>query len=254
MVVFGEDLLIPKERDDAKRILDLIDRSRDKDPFKFFEVVQTVTDDDLRGKYKDLAKQYHPDTLRQGAAPELIEAKAKMFDLLKSNFEQIDTEEKRRSKHISLEQGIKGHDEAELAKAMIDAEIMWKKADALVRMRKYDEGLEMINQAVELKPKDTELAIYQIYYRFLANKSTNTEASSKEAMSQIQAILKDEPDIASGYLFTARLAKAGGKPETAIKYYKKLLEYDAKNHEAESEVRLATMRAEKEEKKKKKWL
>jgi tetratricopeptide (TPR) repeat protein len=253
VVVFGEDTQIPREKDEARRIDEQLEASVDKNAFELLGVPPTAGDEQIRAKYKELAKLYHPDTVRPGAAQELVEARERMFDRIKSAFESIDSEEKRAQAAWALSQGIKSpQDEESLKRALIEAEVMWKKAEALVRTRKYDEALEMINGAVERKPKDTELKVYQIYYRFLASKD-DREVAAQDAIKDILVTMKNEPDIASGYLFLARLNKAAGKTELSLKYFKKLLEYDAKNHEAESEIRLATMRQEKADKKKK-WL
>ena len=61
--------------------------------------------------------------------------------------------------------------------------------------------------------------------------------------------MKNDANIASGYLYLGHLQNAQGKEDLAFKYFEKVLEYDEHHPEALSQVRVGRLRKEKKKKK-----
>ena len=81
---------------------------------------------------------------------------------------------------------------------------------------------------------------------------TNTWAvvTGVDEDNDIATLVKNEDhELASAFLFLGKLHKVVGRDDLAIKYFKKVLKFDPKNHDAESEIRLANLREEKHKKK-----
>jgi tetratricopeptide (TPR) repeat protein len=137
--------------------------------------------------------------------------------------------------------------------AALQAETAFKKAEVLAKLKKFDEALEHLDEAIKLKGDDTEFKVYRVYYGFLQAQrgGTANEADAEKAIKAIQALMKNDANIAAGYMFLGHLYKVVGKANVAVKYFEKVLEYDDRNADAQREVRLYNMRAEKD--KKKKW-
>ena len=115
------------------------------------------------------------------------------------------------------------------------------------RVPRHAAILERRESDVSQGQSEPEFRLHRSFYRFMA-KQTEPEV----ALQEISAELKKQPTIAAGFLFVARINKSLEKMDAAIKAFKKVLDLDPRNHEAESELRLASMRKDKQQKKK--WL
>ncbi|MCB9646423.1 MAG: DnaJ domain-containing protein [Deltaproteobacteria bacterium] len=250
-VVFGEDPLIRKELAEAQTTEAEYQRLLRKDYFEVLGISQTSSDDEVRSRYTDLAKRYHPDKIRKEAAPELLEARRKVFALVSEAADHLETEDARYKYAHDLETGAVGGQEAlEKAQAILQSETLFKKAEILLRVRKYDEALQHINQAIALNPDDTEFKILREYLGYLsAARRGEALLAAESAARAILALMKNDANIASGYLYLGHLQNAQGKEDLAFKYFEKVLEYDEHHPEALSQVRVGRLRKEKKKKK-----
>lgn len=245
--VLGEDPESPKERLEAERLRELLESWANKSHIEILNIRAESTDEEVRNRYMELAKVYHPDRVRAAADPALIEVRRSLFTLVQAAYEATDTAEKRAAQRDMAKMGFAGKvDEQAVVRAVLEAETFFRKAEALTRMKKYAEALEHIDQAIK-RSDEPEFRIHRAYLSYHTGPS---EAAAQRALDEIALLLKKNPTLASGQLFLARLNKALHRPELAMKHFKKLLELDPRNHEAESELRLFAMRQDKSQKKK----
>jgi len=247
-VVFGDDPQIPKERAEARQLEDLLEQWEGVSYYDILGTAKGAKDSDVRAQYMDLAKQYHPDKVRVNAAPELRDVRARIFARVQQAFETLETEEGRSEYDGLLDAGVtRKEDEQALVAQILEAENLFKKAEALARARNYEGAIEAIKQAMELKGDDEEFEIHLIYYEFLTRKA-NREFAADDAIRRIVVVMKRSPKLAAGHLFLGRLFKVVNKPDKAVKAFQKVLEVDPRNTEAASELRLANMRKDKKRK------
>jgi len=91
---------------------------------------------------------------------------------------------------------------------VLHAETLFKKAEILARVKKFDEALAHLDEALSLKGDDTEFKIFRVYYAYKNGlKSGGPEADPQAAIKQILILMKADPNIASGYMFLAQLYK-----------------------------------------------
>lgn len=254
-VVLGIDPLLGKEAQEAARVRDQFEKTKRKNYFEILNVNARSSDEETRNRYTELAKLHHPDTLRRGCAPELIEARREMFALIVEAFEALATENQRLTYANDIDSGrAGGSDDLMKVQAVLQAETLFKKAEVLAKLKKLDEAITMLDEAIKLKGDDTEFKVYRAYYGFLAAQRAGLpglEGEAERAIKSILGLMKNDSNIAAGYMFLGQLNKVIGKMPLAVKYFEKVLEYDERNAEAQREVRLHNMRAEKD--KKKKW-
>jgi tetratricopeptide (TPR) repeat protein len=250
--VFGEDPQLGKEVQEAIRLREHLEKVKKKNHLEVLGVTEKASDEEVKTKYNEFAKIYHPDKLRGGAAPELIDVRREIFALITDSYNAIGVEAQRFQYANDLAQGRTGSEEdLQKVQAVLHAETLFKKAEILARVKKWDEAVAHIDEALSLKPDDIEFKIFRVFYAYrLSQKTAITDPTS--AIKAILTLMKSDANIASGYMFLAHLHKEAGKPETATKYFEKVLEFDERNPEATREVRLAAMRADKS-KSKKKW-
>lgn len=254
-VAFGEDPLTRKEVAEAQEVRALLKRLEEKNYFEVLEVSEASSDDEVRARYADYAKKYHPDKIRKEAAPELLEARQKLFALVSEAATALETEDQRYKYAHDLEQGnVGGTADLEKVQASLQAETLFKKAEILLKVRKYDEAIEQIDEAITLAPDDTEFKILRVYLGHLraAKGAEDPKPTAEKATKKILGLMKNDANIASGYLYLGHLQKALEKDDLALKYYEKVLEYDEHHPEATSQVRVLRMRKDKR-KKKKRW-
>lgn len=253
--VFGDDPFMAKELVEANELQKLLATMEGQHFFEILKVSEKSSDDETRTRYTELAKKYHTDTLRPEAHPELKAVRSKIFALITEAFEALDTEKKRYDYSQELAQGRVGNSQdLQKAQDILQSETLFKKAEILVKVRKYEEALEHLDRAIVLNSNDTEFKIFRAYLGYLVgSRQGGREELAQEAIKKILGLMKNEPMIASGYLWLAHLNKAVGKPEVSLKYYEKVLEFDEHHVEAQRELRTAAMRKEKDDKNKKKW-
>ncbi len=252
--VLGEDPRLKKEREEATALVEKYERMREQTMFDLLNVTEKSTDEEVRARYTEYAKLYHPDTLRSNAAEELLEARKRIFELIGEAFEALDTEDKRFQYAHDLEQGLVGSSQ-DLQKVQdaLQSETLFKKAEILLRVKKYKEALQHIEQAIALNDDDIEFKVLRSYIVYLdAAKQGDAVPAATAAIKHILALMKNNANIASGYLYLGHLNKVVDKGPLAIKYFEKVLEYDENHPEALREVRIARMR-ESKKKKKKRW-
>lgn len=253
--VFGEDPFQAKEAAEAIELQKLLAAMEGQHYFEILKVNEKSTDDETRSRYTELAKKYHTDTLRPEAHPDLKAVRSKLFAMITEAFEAVDTEKKRYDYAQELSQGRVGNSQdLQRAQDILQSETLFKKAEILVKVRKYEEALEHLDRAIVLNSNDTEFKVFRAYLSYLVGSRQGArEEMAQEAIKKILGLMKSEPNIASGYLWLAHLNKAVGKPDVAVKYYEKVLEFDEHHVEAAREIRMAAMRKDKDDKNKKKW-
>jgi tetratricopeptide (TPR) repeat protein len=252
-VVFGVDPRLEKDEQEARRLERLFEEMQAKNFFELFEVSEKSSDEEVRQRYADFAKLYHPDRLRQNAAPALRDITERIFAYINEVFSELETSDQRYQYALDLDAGrVGGAADRQKVEAALEAETAFKKAEILLRMKKYDEAIEQIDAALALTPGETEFQILRTYCVYLeAARKGDGEAAAATAIKTILNLMKTDANIARGYLYLGYLNKAVNKPEVATRYFKKVLEYDEAHPEATREVRLANAR--KERTKKRRW-
>ncbi len=254
LAVWGDDPLHKQEHAEAELLEKMLERFSKQNHFEILGVSERSSDEEVRTKYTDLAKKYHPDTLRAEALLELQEIRRRVFARIGEAFAAVETESQRYKYADDLSHGRIGNtDEAKKVQDTLRAEMLFKKAEILTKVKKYDEALSHLTEAIQLNDGDQEFKVHRAYVTYLrAAKQGKGEEAAQIAIKTIQGVLKTDANIASGYLFLGYLNKAVNKPEVAVRYFEKVLEYDDHHADAIREVRVANLRKEKA--KKGKWI
>lgn len=252
-VVMGEDPLLKGELAEAAELQKELERLEGLDHFDVLGVGRTTNDEAVRAKYTELAKRYHPDKLRPEAAAALRELRQKMFGLVSDAFSALETEG-RRKRYIESKTDKASDHELVKAQNAVLAETCFKKAEVFMRVRKYDEAIEQIDQALDLNSDEPEFRVYRKYLGYLATTRGEVDAElAEQTIDEIKDAIRTQPNLLSAHLFTAQLYKALGNNKLMARNYKKVLEIDPNHAEAAQELRLEQLRREKDKQKKKSW-
>ena len=256
-IVFGEDVSARRERAEAATLRATFQRMAQLNDFEILGVDEKSSDEEVRSRYFDMVKAYHPDKVTSDADPALLEIRRKLFALVSGAFERQETEKERYRYAYELEQGgvVASAEPAQHLKNPAQAELAFQKALVLIKRRKYDEALAEIDNAIELNSNEAKYKIQRHYIQYLdAAKSGDIEGAAQQAIRKILDVMNLNANIVDGYLLLGELHKVVNKPEVAHRYYEKVLEYEEGHPVAMQEVRLGNMRKERNAKKKKRWL
>ncbi|RKG95616.1 molecular chaperone DnaJ [Corallococcus sp. CA053C] len=187
--------------------------------------------------YFRLAKLYHPDTLPQGAPPELEKLQAEVFAYIGDAYRTL-TDDKSRAAYLEeLKSG--GGDGVDIH-SILEAEELFQKSCILVKARKYPEAVKMLNDAIALNAEEPEFFAWRGYARFLA--SPDKKAAQPEAFREIQAAIKRNERCAPAHYFLGVIAKLSGDVTGSLKHFKRTVELQPDHIDAMREIRMAAQK------------
>lgn len=250
-VIFGQDPIVEKELADARLLEQEYREFRKLNWFELLRVSETSSDEDVRRQYTELAKKYHPNRIRHGAEVSLREANERLFAIINEAFGALETSDQRYQYAHDLEAGRAGAADRAHTEAGIEADTYFKKAEILLRMKKYDAAVDQVSDALKRTPSNREFQVFRAYASYLSEyRRGGGEDSVRNAMKAISGIMQYDASIARGYLYLGYLNKALKKDDVSTKYFKKVLELEPAHPEATREVRVAAARKDRKDKKK----
>ncbi len=196
----------------------------------------------LKQAYLQLAKIYHPDMLPPGATPGQRKQCEDILALLNEANGVLSDDARRNAYLEELEAQEAGVGDMDV-EAILRAEEDFQRAVILIKGHKLREGLEMIESCITLNEKEGEFYAWRGYARFLL--ATDKRAAFPAAMVDVQKCLKLTPRCPPAHLLEANMAKLVGDDETAQKAFRKVLELEPANVDAQREIRLFQQRAKK---------
>lgn len=251
----------PKEEVYAKQISEyeaVVARFEKAHFFEVLEVDDKTKDEEVTKAYHRKIKNHHPDALPNDIPAELAAAHMRLYGIYQEAYEALNTQEKRDSYRIVVDEGYR--DEASAVKGIIKSRLGIKKAKVVARLHKYGEAMKFIQEALDLKPNDEYLLIYQAFYTFMMEGGRDPNRAEETALAILQWVPKapavhEDPKnkaeefskLADAHLFLVKLYKILGETDNALKQCELVLKYDPKNSEAEAELRAEKMRQERAE-------
>ncbi|SET10033.1 Tetratricopeptide repeat-containing protein [Myxococcus fulvus] len=188
--------------------------------------------------YFRLAKLYHPDTLPQGAPPELEKLKAEVFAYIGDAYRTLSDDKSRAAYLEELKSGGAG---AEVdINAILMAEELFQKSCILVKARKFPEAVKMLNEAIQLNAEEAEFYAWRGYARFFT--AADKKAAQPEAFREIQNAIKRNERCAPAHYFLGVIAKLTGDTAGALKHFKRTVDLQPDHIDAQREIRMAAQK------------
>uniref|UniRef100_UPI0011466405 DnaJ domain-containing protein n=1 Tax=Myxococcus sp. AB036A TaxID=2562793 RepID=UPI0011466405 len=188
--------------------------------------------------YFRLAKLYHPDTLPQGAPPELEKLKAEVFAYIGDAYRTLSDDSSRASYIEELKSGGSG-DGVDI-NGILMAEELFQKSCILVKARKFPDAVKMLDEAIKLNPEEAEFYAWRGYARFFT--AADKKAAQPEAFREIQNAIRRNERCAPAHYFLGVIAKLCGDGQGALKHFKRTVELQPDHIDAQREVRIASQK------------
>ncbi|NVJ02352.1 DnaJ domain-containing protein [Myxococcus sp. AM009] len=188
--------------------------------------------------YFRLAKLYHPDTLPQGAPPELEKLKAEVFAYIGDAYRTLSDDNSRASYIEELKSGGSG-DGVDI-NGILMAEELFQKSCILVKARKFPDAVKMLDEAIKLNPEEAEFYAWRGYARFFT--AADKKAAQPEAFREIQNAIKRNERCAPAHYFLGVIAKLSGDAPGSLKHFKRTVELQPDHIDAQREIRMASQK------------
>jgi curved DNA-binding protein CbpA len=210
--------------------------------FQVLEIPTTATRDEVKQAYFVAAKRYHPDRLVSMGLEALRPDVEKIFRRVSEAYGTLYDDARREEYKMTLTQPKADDAEAHArAMRMLEGEMAWRRGEILLRKNDYAGAIRELEQAVALDTQNGEHLAYLTWARVCAQQMTHSEA--KPLLNQS---IKLSPKCARAYYFLGICLKEEKDIERAYGMFRKATEIDARQLDAEREMRLINMRREKE--------
>jgi len=179
-----------------------------------------------------LAKELHPDTVTDPAQDQLKDLKERLFARINEAAQVLGDDKLRKD----YEKELDGKAENVDVSRIFAAEENFQKAEIFIKARRYQEGLDLLDQAIEMNGDEAEFYAWRGYARFLLAK--DRKQSFEECASDCRKAIKMIDKCVPAHLFLGHMAKIVGNLQLAKKCYTRVLELDGKHIDAQRELRL----------------
>jgi curved DNA-binding protein CbpA len=215
----------------------------------FFELLgigQDASVDDAKNAYFQLAKRWHPDRL-PGELADLKDEVARVFALMAEAYQTLTDPEKRQKYLDSLAHGGgTSEDQAEIARVM-EASNAFQKAEFFVNKQQLAEAEPHANRAYELEPSDPDHVA--IWCWLQANKAERRDSGRyDDLLAKLEAALGESPQHDRARYYRGMILKFAGRMGDAIRDFREVAERNPRHVDAVREVRLYTMRQDRDRK------
>jgi curved DNA-binding protein CbpA len=232
---------------DPQRRAEILAKAKSIDTESFFQILgipRESTADDAKNAYFQLVKRWHPDRLPADLM-DLKDDVARVFALMADAYQTL-TDSDRRTRYLQdlNTGGGTPQDQEEVARIM-EASNAFQKADFYVGKGQLAEAEPYANKAFSLEPNDADHVA--IWCWIQANKPERRESAKYEDLiGKLEKALIDNAKNERARFYRGMLLKLAGRMGEAIRDFREVAESNPRHVEAVREVRLYTMRHERD--------
>ena len=204
---------------------------QDKDPFKVLDVDQNISEGGLKRSYIKMVKVHHPDAYSYADDPEVKRLANENFNLI----------------HRAYNEAQRIREGKQPEKAGIDeelqAEILFAQGTQALKARDFQKSLDLFRLCVSMKPQERVFAESYIKTMFLKWQKTGM-GTAAEIKATIFEATRKFPQSDTLYLTLGWVLKQEGLNTKAIEAFKRAIQLNPKNVDAQRELRLYQMRGQ----------
>ena len=209
------------------------------DYFQALGVSRTATPDEVKRAFIETVRSWHPDRVPQGL-DELKPLFSKVFARLELARATV-SDPARRARYIEdlAKPSAAGAGDISAAEALLE----FRKAEAMLKKNDATQALKHLHRAVQLSPANPE---FQTLLVWLQVKPDCSVERLRELVADLDKILSKDKENERAYFYRAQLKKRLDLTKEAFADFTRAADLNPKNLDAVREVRLHTMRKERD--------
>ena len=216
----------------------------EQDYFTLLDVSESDSREQVRKSFYNMVKKYHPDRFfEQNALPDLKDKVNALFQHISDAHETL-SDANAKTRYLNDRQGEKYSSTTSLEN-ILQAETAFQKGIISFRVKKYDQAQKAFAEALEICPNEAEYLMYQTWSAYKFNPKTTDIIKTR---TNLLRAIELNPTLSLAHLFLGYLCKDKGNEKEALRHFEKAIQVDPNCTEALREIRLMSMRKEKEKK------
>ncbi len=199
---------------------------------------------DIRRAFGDLSRKFHPDALRAKGLDHLRERVGSVFAALSEAQQMLSDADDREKLKQQIESGSYGKkevDESAKVRAALQADLISREADKLLKNNRFDLALAKFQQAAELSPDEPDTQAALLWCQFQLSDKTNKAAMRTN--HELDALLQQWPNTARAHYFRGFVLMALGHDPIAIECFKQAHSLDPRMIDAQRQARALNAKA-----------
>jgi tetratricopeptide (TPR) repeat protein len=213
--------------------------------FEMLGLDKNAQNPDVKGEFFKLAKDFHPDRLPRELAP-LRGCVEVLFGYYNEAHKVLSDEAQRLAYQRSVREGGGTPAAERLMQQILDSALAYERVQVFARKHQYDEALELL-QRILLTTKD-EPDYHAMHAWLLMSKFPGNDAPTAKILEALDRALELHEDHEKAHAWKAKMLQRLGRQADAMRHFKRAASINPNNVDAAREVRIASMREERQEK------
>jgi tetratricopeptide (TPR) repeat protein len=207
--------------------------------FELFGLGHEADRKQIREAWAELSKRFHPDALEAHARGHLRSRVEPLFAALSEAYGVLsdkDQREKLREAILAGGSKVKASDDASIVvRNAIEAEMLARDADKLLRGGSWEKARDIYVRAHELSPSDPDIEAALIYARHMAG--SRDAVSARVAITALAQVIQLAPGCSRAFYFAGMIHLQLDESEAAKQRFTDALKADPRNVDAERQLR-----------------
>jgi tetratricopeptide (TPR) repeat protein len=200
---------------------------------------------EVKAEFFKLAKDFHPDRLAPELAP-LRGCVEVIFGYLNEAHKTLGDDDQRLAYLRSVREGGGTPAAERLMQQILDSAIAYERVQVFARKHQYDDALELLQKILTVTKDEPDY--HAMHAWLLMNKFPGEGAPTGKIMEALDRALELHQDHEKAHATKAKMLQRLGRHAEAMRHFKRVVAINPNNLEAAREVRVASMREEKQEK------
>lgn len=235
------DKLSPELRDRWQRIVAKSRLVENQNYFEMLGVDREVKSADVKTKFFQLAKEWHPDRLPKELAA-LRPYCEVVFGYMSEAHAALENDEGRKQYVHTLREGGGTPASDHFMQRILDGAMEFERVLVLSRQYHYDEAIDLLERVLAASGEDPDHHAHHAW--LLMKKFPEEDAPFERMLGAVNRAIKLSADHEKANLYKAQILQRMGKHKEARLFFKKVAEKNPRNVEAQREMRIASLRAE----------
>jgi curved DNA-binding protein CbpA len=227
----------------AARWKEIVDRAKTIDRADYFamlDLARDATGDEVETKFLALAKQWHPDRLPEDLEP-VRDACSRVFSRI-SEARATLTDSELRTRYMRLLADGSGSPETqETVAKVVEAATNFQKAEVCFRRNDYVQAEAFCRKAIEADATQPDYLALLGWLTALKPENQSVDRM-RDALQMLDRAIGMSAKCDKAYFWRAQLYKRMGKPDAALRDFRRVIELNPRNIDAARELRLHWMR------------